>query len=177
VQFSSQDVDATTITEQQNDAPGAEPLAMAASATSEISTASTDVVFIDNSVELQAPAPVQPEVNATPEENAPSQPAPSPSPAPTAPVAATSAPATSESTGGFRAPNDPRTAPKPVAALQIVTQTPVVPMSQALDTSQPAPVSVAASNHQRPANDPRAARLIALNKSSEVQPEEMSQQG
>ncbi|MCK9505718.1 MAG: ribonuclease E [Porticoccaceae bacterium] len=68
----------------------------------------------------------------------------------------------------YRASNDPRVAPKPVVELTITTEAPAIAMSPALDTSQPAPVAVVESHYQRPSNDPRVARLMALNKSAEV---------
>lgn len=78
---------------------------------------------------------------------------------------------------GYRAVNDPRRLPKPVTQVAIVTDTPVIPFSPALDTSLPAPVSVAAVNYARPANDPRVARVMALNRSTDAPEENLPQHG
>jgi ribonuclease E len=59
---------------------------------------------------------------------------------------------------GVRASNDPRRAPKPVASIQIVTETPVREQSRALDTSLPPSVEHNPRTIVRPANDPRLAK-------------------
>lgn len=71
--------------------------------------------------------------------------------------------ATSSTTG--RATNDPRHAPKPVHT-EIITETPDISASPALDTSLPSPVSVVAIPYSRPLNDPRSSRR----ENSEVNP-------
>ncbi len=55
-----------------------------------------------------------------------------------------------------RAANDPRVAPKPVAAVRILTETRNRPLPRALDTSQPARVSHNPRPLTRPQNDPRS---------------------
>lgn len=59
---------------------------------------------------------------------------------------------------GTRASNDPRSAPKPLAAIKIVTETPVRQQSRALDTSLPPSVEHNPRPITRPANDPRATK-------------------
>lgn len=68
--------------------------------------------------------------------------------------------ASETASGSARASNDPRLKPNPVTELKIVTETPAVGFSDALDTSLPSPVTVTPSTLQRPANDPRLARRI-----------------
>jgi len=60
-------------------------------------------------------------------------------------------------TASPRAANDPRRAPRPVS-VSIVTESPVIPTSPALDTSLPSPIVVVPAPYTRPANDPRVAR-------------------
>ncbi|WP_049721603.1 ribonuclease E [Gilvimarinus polysaccharolyticus] len=57
-----------------------------------------------------------------------------------------------------RASNDPRKAPKPVAAVRILTETRTRPLPRALDTSQPAKVDHNPRKLERPSNDPRTAK-------------------
>ncbi len=57
-----------------------------------------------------------------------------------------------------RASNDPRRAPKPVANIQIVTESPARQQSRALDTSLPPSVEHNPRPIARPANDPRLAK-------------------
>jgi ribonuclease E len=74
-------------------------------------------------------------------------------------VAKPAAPAEIEaSTGGIRASNDPRRTPKPVASVQIITETPERHQARALDTSLPPIVEHNPRPISRPANDPRAAK-------------------
>lgn len=54
-----------------------------------------------------------------------------------------------------RASNDPRIAPRPVAKIDIATDTRTKPLPQPLDTSQPSPVNVEPVNIPRAINDPR----------------------
>lgn len=54
-----------------------------------------------------------------------------------------------------RASNDPRIAPRPVAKIDIATDTRTKPLPQPLDTSQPSPVTVEPVNIPRAINDPR----------------------
>jgi ribonuclease E len=62
--------------------------------------------------------------------------------------------------GSSRASNDPRLKPSPVTELKVVTETPAIGFSDALDTSLPSPITITPSTLQRPANDPRLARRI-----------------
>ena len=78
--------------------------------------------------------------------------------------------------GSFRAVNDPRIAPKTTAAVEVTTEAPVFAMSPALDTSQPAPISVPEAEFKRPANDPRAARRAAHKETADKAPEELPEQ-
>ncbi|MFZ5653146.1 MAG: Rne/Rng family ribonuclease [Pseudomonadota bacterium] len=57
-----------------------------------------------------------------------------------------------------RASNDPRSSPKPVRHLEVVSARIEVPLSGFLDTSRPAPLAVQRIDLPRPANDPRRAR-------------------
>ncbi|MES2676480.1 MAG: hypothetical protein V4660_19740, partial [Pseudomonadota bacterium] len=59
---------------------------------------------------------------------------------------------------GARASNDPRLAPKPLATIQIVTETLISKQSSALDTSLPPEVAHNPRPISRPANDPRMAK-------------------
>ncbi|MES2824713.1 MAG: ribonuclease E [Pseudomonadota bacterium] len=59
---------------------------------------------------------------------------------------------------GARASNDPRLAPKPLATIQIVTETLTPKQSSALDTSLPPEVTHNPRPISRPANDPRMAK-------------------
>ncbi len=59
---------------------------------------------------------------------------------------------------GARASNDPRLAPKPLAAIQIVTETRTPKQSSTLDTSLPPSVEHNPRPITRPANDPRIAK-------------------
>ncbi len=59
---------------------------------------------------------------------------------------------------GARASNDPRLAPKPLAAIQIVTETRAPKQLSALDTSLPPSVEHNPRPITRPANDPRIAK-------------------
>ncbi len=59
---------------------------------------------------------------------------------------------------GARASNDPRLAPKPLATIQIVTETLISKQSNALDTSLPPEVAHNPRPISRPANDPRMAK-------------------
>lgn len=59
---------------------------------------------------------------------------------------------------GARASNDPRLAPKPLATIQIVTETLISKQSSALDTSLPPEVAHNPRPISRPANDPRIAK-------------------
>src|SRR5690606_27152825 len=61
-----------------------------------------------------------------------------------------------------RASNDPRKAPKPIAAAQIVTETLTRVQARALDTTQPANVEHNPRPLTRPSNDPRLAKRVAL---------------
>lgn len=63
-----------------------------------------------------------------------------------------------ESSPAGRASNDPRRAPKPVASIQIVTESPVRQQARALDTSLPPSVEHNPRSIARPANDPRLAK-------------------
>lgn len=68
--------------------------------------------------------------------------------------------AKTETTVPPRASNDPRKAPKPIAKINIVTETIAAPISRALDTSLPPSVDHNPRPLSRPSNDPR------LNKSN-----------
>ena len=57
-----------------------------------------------------------------------------------------------------RASNDPRTKPKPVSSVAVLTVPVEVKMTRPLDTRQPAAVERAPRDIPRPANDPRARR-------------------
>jgi len=59
---------------------------------------------------------------------------------------------------GARATNDPRLMPKPLAAIEIVTEAPVRKQAKALDTSLPPIVEHNPRPINRPANDPRSAK-------------------
>ncbi len=59
---------------------------------------------------------------------------------------------------GARASNDPRLAPRPLATIQIVTETRISKQSTALDTSLPPEVAHNPRPIARPANDPRMAK-------------------
>ena len=76
--------------------------------------------------------------------------------APPEPVAAVLEPTPAPGVG--RAGNDPRSAPRPVRHLEVVSAQVEVPLSGFLDTSQPAPLPEGRANLPRPANDPRRAR-------------------
>ncbi len=60
-----------------------------------------------------------------------------------------------------RPSNDPRNNPKPVAQIQIQSETKQTGESKPLDTSKPAEVTLEKSRMTRPANDPRAASKAA----------------
>jgi ribonuclease E len=76
------------------------------------------------------------------------------------PAAATTTSATTAAaaTSGVRASNDPRLAPKPLASISIVTETPVRQVASALDTSLSPAVEHNPRPINRPANDPRLAK-------------------
>ena len=61
-----------------------------------------------------------------------------------------------------RADNDPRKAPKPIAAAHIVTETLTRVQARALDTTQPANVEHNPRPLTRPSNDPRLAKRVAI---------------
>lgn len=65
---------------------------------------------------------------------------------------------TEEAATGARASNDPRLTPKPLAAIEIVTEAPVRKQASALDTSLPPAVEHNPRPITRPANDPRSAK-------------------
>lgn len=70
-----------------------------------------------------------------------------------------------------RASNDPRRAPKPVVASNIITETLASPSSKALDTTQPAAIQHNPRPLSRPSNDPRRAKRVA----EEVEPKQNEQ--
>ena len=67
-----------------------------------------------------------------------------------------------------RASNDPRIAPRPVAKIDIATDTRSKPLPQPLDTSQPSPVTVSPVNIPRAINDPRTQNRDKETGSSET---------
>lgn len=60
-----------------------------------------------------------------------------------------------------RASNDPRLAPKPSVAVNILTETMSRPISRALDTAQPADIEHKPRELARPPNDPRRTKTAA----------------
>lgn len=77
----------------------------------------------------------------------------------------------SEPAPQFRATNDPRSNPKPVAAVDIKTAVRERPKTNPLDTEQPAPVDLIPNDYARPANDPRARRAEDSPRDKEATPE------
>ncbi len=78
--------------------------------------------------------------------------------APSAPVVPAVETATPTAAEPRRAANDPRAAPRQVAAITVVTSSIPVPLSGPIDTSLPPPVAVSTVSAPRPANDPRRSR-------------------
>ena len=78
--------------------------------------------------------------------------------APSAPVVPAVETTTTTAAEPRRAANDPRAAPRQVAAITVVTSSVPVPLSGPIDTSLPPPVAVSTVSAPRPANDPRRSR-------------------
>ncbi|MGE3295965.1 MAG: Rne/Rng family ribonuclease [Porticoccaceae bacterium] len=78
--------------------------------------------------------------------------------APSTPVEPAVGTATTTVAEPRRAPNDPRAAPRQLAAITVVTANIPVSLSGPIDTSLPPPVAVSAVSAPRPANDPRRSR-------------------
>ena len=124
------------------------------------STTTTAADADTQSAESVAPTPDAPESSKSATADAPK--------ASAAPDAASSKVAISRKNGEqpaartfSRAGNDPRIAPKPVAAVRILTETRTRPLPRALDTSQPSRVGHNPRKLERPSNDPRVAKGAA----------------
>jgi ribonuclease E len=113
---------------------------------------------------------VQARAGATPSEATPTAQATAPISAP----ANTPVKSTEEVSVGVikRASNDPRHAPKPIVASNIITETLASPSTRALDTTRPAEIQHNPRPLSRPSNDPRRAKRATTEEAEPKQSEQ-----